>query len=308
MQKYLERYKSLGFYAKQIVEGYITGLHKSPFHGFSIEFAEHRQYNAGEPTRNIDWKLYMRTDRLYTKQYEDETNLRCQIVIDHSSSMDYPQEGRGNRETPNKLTFSVYAAAVLTELLVRQRDAFGLTLLGDSIDLMTETRSSGSHHQYILQILQQEIDRPIDRKSASRASNIAENLHILAEKIHKRTLVVIFTDALVKDYDWNPLMDSLRHLRHCKHEVILFHTLQKETEVDFQFANSPHEFIDMESRQLIKLQPSQIAESYRQSIQKKIEDIRHHATMLRIECVPAYTDQGFDNIIQPFLLKRSKHH
>lgn len=308
MQEYLERYKSLEFFAKQIVEGYITGLHKSPFHGFSVEFAEHRQYNTGEPTRNIDWKLYMRTDRLYTKRYEEETNLRCQIVIDHSSSMDYPHEGRGNWNNPNKLTFSVYAAAVLSELLLRQRDAFGLTLLGDSIDLMTETRSSGSHYRYIMQLLQQELDREATSKTPTRASNLADNIHILAEKIHKRSLVVIFTDALVKENDWSPLLDSLRHLRHCKHEVILFHTLQKETEIDFQFANRPYEFIDLESRKHIKVQPSQIIESYRQNIQQKIDDIKQHAMMFRIECIPAYTDQGFDHIMLPFLLKRTKHH
>ena len=157
----LERYKWLDFYARQTVEGFIAGLHRSPFHGFSVEFAEHRQYSPGESTRNIDWKLYGRTDRLYVKSFEEETNLRCQLVIDHSGSMLLPAEGQGNRQHPNKLTFACYAAAVLTELLVRQRDAFGLSLLSEGIDLQTDCRSSRAFQQYLLRLLEAELRRDV---------------------------------------------------------------------------------------------------------------------------------------------------
>ena len=224
----LERYKSLDFYARQTVEGFITGLHKSPFHGFSVEFAEHRQYTPGEATRNIDWKLYGRTNKLFVKRFEEETNLRCQLVIDHSSSMLLPTEGQGNLKQPNKLTFSCYATAVLTELLVRQRDAFGLSLISDGIDLQTDCRSSRVFQQYILQLLEAELRNPTpaDKTGGTRRSTaIAEALHLTAEALHRRSLVVVFTDALVRPEERDPLLDALRHLRHCKHEVLLFHTL-----------------------------------------------------------------------------------
>ncbi len=150
----IEKYKSLDFFARQVVEGFITGLHKSPFHGFSVEFAEHRLYNSGESTKNIDWKLYGRTDKLFVKRYEEETNLRCQVLIDQSSSMYFPLERQGNFRKPNKLTFSVYAAALIMELLVRQRDAFGLTLFSDSVELQTEVRSSVLHQRYVYSLME----------------------------------------------------------------------------------------------------------------------------------------------------------
>ena len=148
----IEKYKSLDFFARQVVEGFITGLHKSPFHGFSVEFAEHRLYNSGESTKNIDWKLYGRTDKLFVKRFEEETNLRCQVLIDQSSSMYFPIERHGQFQSPNKLTFSVYASALIMELLMRQRDAFGLTLFSDKIDLQTEVRSNVMHQRYVYSI------------------------------------------------------------------------------------------------------------------------------------------------------------
>ena len=171
-QEQIARYKSLDFFARQVVEGFITGRHRSPLHGFSVEFSDYRQYNAGESTRNIDWRLYGRTDRLYVKQFQEETNLRCQLVVDHSASMLFPLEGQGDIEHPNKLTFSVYAAAVLVELLHRQRDAFGLTLLSDGIDRQTPCRSNAAHRQHLLAELdtllaQQRTSRPRSTSSPS---------------------------------------------------------------------------------------------------------------------------------------------
>ena len=137
-----DRFDNLEWCARQIVEGFITGLHKSPYHGFSVEFAEHRLYNQGESTRHIDWKLFARTDKLFTKQFEEETNMRCNILIDTSSSMLFPT-GKGKQI--NKLTFSIYSAAALIHLLRRQRDAVGITLFSDQIELQTESRLSESH-------------------------------------------------------------------------------------------------------------------------------------------------------------------
>jgi uncharacterized protein (DUF58 family) len=310
----LERYKSLDFYARQTVEGFIAGLHRSPFHGFSVEFAEHRQYAQGESIRNIDWKLYGRTDKLFVKRFEEETNLRCQLVIDHSGSMLLPTEGQGDLQHPNKLTFSCYAAAVLTELLVRQRDAFGLSLVSEGIDLQTDCRSSRAFQQYILQLLETELrvaaptkGKTNDKIGTNRGTEITEALHLTAERLHRRSMVVIFTDALVKPSDRDPLMDALRHLRHCKHEVLLFHTLHHAQEVEFNFSNRPTEFIDLESGRHLKVMPSEVMERYQDLMHQQTADLKRHAIQYRIDYQPIDIGLGMNQVLLPYLLKRSKH-
>ena len=307
----LEKYKSLDFYARQIVEGYLTGLHRSPFHGFSVEFAEHRQYTTGESTRNIDWKLYGRTNKLFVKRFEEETNLRCQLVIDHSGSMLFPTEHHGDPQQPNKLTFACYATAVLSELLVRQRDAFGLSLISNGIDLQTDCRSNRVHQQYLLSLLEKELLQHTPDKAGDKTqlkdTQISEALHLIAEQLHKRSLVVIFTDALVKPSDQDPLMDALRHLRHCKHEVILFHTLHLAQEVQFTFPNRPTEFIDLETGRQLKVNPAEVADKYREKMAHQTADIKQHAIRYRIDYQPVDIAQGFDQVMLPYLLKRSRH-
>lgn len=305
----LEKYKSLDFFARQIVEGFITGLHKSPFHGFSVEFAEHRLYNSGESTKNIDWKLYGRTDKLFVKRFAEETNLRCHIVVDHSRSMLFPLEGHGRLQQPNKLTFAIYAAAVLVELLVRQRDAFGLSLVSDKIDLQTETRSSTLHQHHVLHLLADELQRtPAPAADVPASSTLlATNLHLLAEQLHRRSVVVIFTDAIVSDAEREALFDALRHLRHCKHEVLLFHTLDRAHELLFDYSNRPTLFIDLESGQRLKVNPSEVADHYRQLMQLSTAELKRHAMQYHIDYQPVHVDEGFHNVILPFLLKRARH-
>lgn len=289
------------------MEGFITGLHKSPFHGFSVEFAEHRIYNPGESTKNIDWRLYARTDELFVKRYEEETNLRCQLMIDHSASMAFPVEGHRQLDRPNKLTFSIYAAAVLSELLARQRDAFGLTLFSDKIDLQTEVRSSKVHQKYVMQLLEQELLSPPPLQPEERkTTRIAQALHLTAERLKRRSLVVIFTDAFVDTDEQNALFDALRHLRHCKHEVLLFHTLDRLHEVEFSFDNRPTEFIDMESGHRLKLTPSEVAEQYREHTRCLTEQVKQQAIRYNIDYIPVDINAGFENIIFPYLTKRSK--
>jgi len=306
----LEKYKSLDFYARQIVEGYISGLHRSPFHGFSVEFAEHRQYAVGESTRNIDWKLYGRTDKLFVKRFEEETNLRCQLVVDHSSSMLLPTESHGNMEQPNKLTFACCAAAVISELLVRQRDAFGLSLLSDRIDLQTECRSSRPHQHYLLQLLEQELLAPTpadSRRFTPCPTGIVEALHLTAEQLHRRSMVVIFSDAMVRPDDRDPLLDALRHLRHCKHEVLFFHILHHGHELDFDYSDRPTEFIDLESGQRLKVRPAEVADNYRQIIRRQMDEVKHYAIQFHIDYQPIDVALGFRQVILPYLLKRSRH-
>lgn len=304
--EHISRYKSLDFYARQVVEGFITGKHKSPFHGFSVEFSDYRQYNPGESTRNIDWHLYGRTDRLYVKQFEEETNLRCQLLIDQSSSMYFPLENHGNVEQPNKLTFAVYAAAVLIELLHRQRDAFGVSLFSQHIDQQTPCRSNSVHQQYLLGLLD-ELLQPIKaEKRPMRETSIDEAIHLTAEQLHKRSLVVLFTDAFVHPEEQEPLFDALRHLRHNKHEVIIFHTYDLAHEVNLDYGSRPHLFIDLESGRELKLQPDEVATEYRRQMTKMFADLRQRAMQYRIDYVPVDIAQGFHQIMLPFLLKRSK--
>lgn len=301
----LEKYKSLDFYARQVVEGFITGLHRSPFHGFSVEFAEHRLYTPGEPTRNIDWKLLARTDKTFVKRFEEETNLRCQLVIDHSSSMFLPVEGMRDLQHPNKLTFACYAAAVISQLLLRQRDAFGLSLLSDGIDLQTPCRSSHTHQQYILQLLEKELLQPAP--DTRRTTSIVQALHLTAEALHRRSLVVIFSDALVRPDEHDPLLDALRHLRHCKHEVLFFHTLHRGHEIDFDYPNRPTEFIDLETGQRLKANPADLAENYRQAMTRQTEELKRHTIQYRIDYQPVDVGLGVEQVLLPFLLKRARH-
>ena len=303
---HIHRYRTLDLYARQVVEGFITGRHRSPFHGFSAEFSDYRQYNPGESTRNIDYRLYGRTDRLYVKQFEEETNLRCQLVIDRSGSMLFPTERHGDVEHPNKLTFSAYAAAVLIELLHRQRDAFGLTLLAPQIELQTPCRSNRLHQQYLLGELDSLL-QPIDTSSPlTPQSSLPQSLHLVAEQLHRRSLVAIFTDALVRDDQREPLFDALRHLRHNKHEVILFHTYHSYLEVNLDYGDRPTLFIDLESGRQLKLTPTQIADRYRQTTRELFADLQQHALQYRIDYQPVDVGLGFHQVMLPFLLKRNK--
>lgn len=302
----LEKYKSLEFFAKQVVEGFITGLHRSPFHGFSVEFSEHRQYNTGESTRNIDWKLFGRTDKLYVKNFEEETNLRCLLMVDHSSSMLFPTEGQGKLQQPNKLTFSIYAAALLSELLRRQRDAFGLSLISDKVDTLTPIRSNATHQQYLFNLLEQELRQPVDEKRTMRSTHIADALHLTAEQMHKRSMIVLFTDAFVKPEEWDPLLDALRHLRHNKHEVLLFHTFDRQHELQFDYPNRPTEFIDLESGQRLKVQPSEVADNYRREMEQMQSELKKRVIQYQIDYIPVDIANGFEEVMMRFLVKRSK--
>ena len=304
----VEKYKGLELFARQVVEGFITGLHRSPFHGFSVEFAEHRQYNAGESTRNIDWKLYGRTDRLYVKRYEEETNLRCQIVVDHSASMLFPTSGMNNLEQPNKLTFAVYGAALLVELLQRQRDAFGLSMLSNGIDAETEIRSNSAHKHYIFSLLQQELTRNPQGFPTPTQTSLADALHLTAERLHKRSMVIIFTDAFIRKEEWDRLLDALRHLRHCRHEVLLFHTYNQHLELDLGFDKRPTEFVDLETRRKVRLTPTMVAENYAAEMRKRTALLKQKTIQYGIDYIPVAVEKGFEQVMIPYLLKRGKHY
>jgi uncharacterized protein (DUF58 family) len=295
---------NLEFIAKQVVEGFITGLHKSPFHGFSVEFAEHRLYNTGESTRHIDWKLYGRTEKLFIKRYEEETNLRCQIVIDTSSSMYFPEKEAGIKNQGNKLAFSVYCAAAFVEMLRKQRDAVGLTLFSDQVELHTPSKSSITHQK----LLYSNLERLLQSKkpTTNKSTNAINAMHQVAENIHKRSLVIILSDMLDSSFNQNDLLAALQHLKHNKHEVILFHVSDKKHELDFEFDNRLYTFVDMETNEEVKLYPSQIKEHYVKSMNEYKKALQLKCGQYRIDFVEADINLGFQQVLLPFLIKRSK--
>lgn len=295
-------YGNLELLAKQVVEGFIIGLHKSPFHGFSVEFAEHRLYNQGETTKNIDWKVFARTDRLYTKRFEEETNLRCQIVIDTSSSMYFPEVGKNSNNYTNKLRFSSLAAASLMNLLQKQRDAFGLSLFDNKVQTHTRCKSSTSHYRLMLTYL----DRLINNPERNKTTAAAKAIHQIADSIHKRSMVMIFSDMFEQTEDTEQLFAALQHLKHNKHEVILFHVVDKSKEIDFQFENRPYLFIDMETGEKIRLQSNQIKDHYIEQMAKFKEQLKFKCLQYKIDFVEADINKGFRQILQSYLVKRSR--
>ncbi|MFT4758730.1 MAG: hypothetical protein ACI9XO_004136 [Paraglaciecola sp.] len=293
---------NLELLAKQVVEGFIIGLHKSPFHGFSVEFAEHRIYNPGEATKNIDWKVYARTGKLFVKKFEEETNLRCQIVIDTSSSMYFPEVGKDSKNYINKLRWSALAAAALMNLLKKQRDAFGLSLFDNSVTIHTKAKSNTAHYRLLLTYLQNLIDNPEYNKGTSAA----HALHQIADSVHKRSMVMVFSDMFEHSDNVEELFSALQHLKHNKHEVVLFHTVDKNLEMDFEFENRPYVFVDMESGEEVRLQPNQVKDEYISQVSKFKEDLRVKCLQYQIDFVEADINRGFKDVLQAYLVRRGK--
>lgn len=293
--------ENLDLIARQVVEGFIIGLHKSPFHGFSVEFAEHRLYNQGESTRNIDWKVYARTDKMFTKRFEEETNLRCQIVVDGSSSMYFPEMEAGSK-TLNKLKWSSLAAASLMMLLKRQRDAFGLSIFDSELRQHTPARSSTAHYKLLLTYL----DNAIKDAKEDKSTDAATALHQIADSIHKRSLVVIFSDMFDRIESPEHIFSALQHLKHNKHEVLLFHVVDKSKEIDFQFENRPYMFIDVETGERVKVQPHEVKDIYTRKLREFKEELQLKCLQYKIDLVEADISQGFNQILQSYLIKRSR--
>lgn len=295
----LVRFGSIELLAKQVVEGFITGNHKSPFHGFSVEFAEHRLYNKGESTRHVDWKLYARTEKLFTKKYEEETNLRCQMVLDCSSSMSFRHEN-----DLSKLEYGVLAIASIIELLKKQRDAVGISLFSETLEVHTEAKSSTRHHRF----LYSELERKMQTQSADGLKSTAAvaALHDIAELCHKRSLVMIFSDLLDDPAKQDELFQAMQHLKHNKHEVILFHVINKKIEVDFELENRPYTFIDMETGEKLKLQPSEIKSHYTKEIERYFKALKDKCASYRIDFVEMDVNAPLDAILLRYLIKRDK--
>ncbi len=295
-------FKNLELLAKQVVEGFIAGMHKSPFHGFSAEFAEHKIYNQGESTKHIDWKLYAKTDRLYTKRYDEETNLRCHIILDNSTSMHYPDVKNVSIGNLNKIGFSALASASLMHILKKQRDAVGLSVYSDTYDFYSPEKGSERHHQMLLA----KLSETVNVKSESSSTETYRYLHQIAEKIHRRSLIFVFTDMFQTSEDDEKLFEALRHLKHNKHEVVVFHVFDKEKELTLDFDNRPKRFVDVETREHIDLYPDTIKENYEKAVLDYFTNLKLRCGQYRIKYVEADINAGFNDILTTYMIERQK--
>ncbi len=282
-----------------MVEGFIIGLHKSPYHGFSVEFAEHRLHNVGDSIKDIDWKVFARTEKLYTKKFEEETNLRCQIVIDASSSMYFPQKREKGKL--NKIEFSCLSAAALMYMMKKQRDAVGLTVFDKEVKVQTGAKTNALHHQ----LLMNELHKLLSNTSVQQPTSAAKCLHQVADSIHKRSMVMVFSDML-DSLDENEIFLALQHLKHCKHEVVLFHVVDKAKEMDFNFENRPYKFIDLETGEELKLQPNQVKDFYIEKMEQRKANLKLKCAQYKIDLVEADINEGYKSILTSYLVKRSK--
>ena len=295
---------NLELLARQVVEGFISGMHKSPFHGFSAEFAEHKIYNPGESTKHIDWKLYAKTDRLYTKRYEEETNLRCHLIIDNSSSMHYPALENYSVDNLNKISFSALASAAIMNLMKKQRDAVGMSIYGENYEFYSGEKGSDRHHHMLLDQLGGVLD-PAFAKAEKKTATYA-HLHLIAEKLKRRSLVFLFSDMFQSDVEQEELFEALQHLTYNKHEVVLFHTYSEDKEYNFDFTNTPKRFTDVETGDHINLYADQIRDIYTASIETYFKNLRLRCAQYRIKYVPAVIEKGFSPILTTFLVERQK--
>lgn len=294
--------KNLDVLAKQVVEGFITGIHKSPFHGFSVEFSEHKLYNKGESTRHIDWKLFAKTQKLYTKKYEEETNLRCHIIIDNSASMHYPIVKKQRVDRLNKVGFSAIAAASLMEIFKRQRDAVGLSIYSDTYEYYAPEKGSDRHRNMLIYQLEQLL------VSESKSSTETyKYLHEIAEKIHRRSLIFVFTDMFQPNKDNDTLFNAIKHLKFNKHEVVLFHTYDGETEFNFNFDNSPKKFVDLETLEEINIYPENVQDKYKESVENYFQYLKNKSLLYKIDYVPLDINKGYDEVLTAYLISRKKN-
>ena len=289
--------KNMEMRARLIVEGFITGLHKSPYHGFSVEFAEHRPYNPGDELRHVDWKVFAKTDRHYLKQYEEETNLRHYVVLDTSPSMRYKHSSG-----LTKLEYSSYLAAALHFLMVKQRDATGLIGFDDAVHTLIRPKSTHSTLRQILVKLEQLNQTP----EATKRTSAAAVLNEVAERISRRSLVVVITDLFENIGEHEALLKALRHLRYRGHEILVFHVLESETERNFQFPDVPMVFRDMETGEELSLQPAQLKQNYAEAVKAFSDRFRKQCLGYNIDFIELDTAEPYDTALLAYLNKRKK--
>lgn len=295
----ISSFQHLELLANQVVEGFISGMHKSPFHGFSAEFAEHKVYNPGESTKHIDWKLFAKTDRLYTKRYEEETNLRCHLIIDNSSSMHYPKLKANEPFYNNKIGFSVLASAVLMNLLKKQRDAVGLSVYSNKYEYYAPEKGSDRHHRMLLNQLENLIDNKVETKNTDTITF----LHQIAEKMHRRSMIILFTDMFQSGNE-EALFNALQHLKHNKHKVVLFHVIDSKTELNFDFDNAPRKFIDLETGDEVNIFADNVKAEYEKQVESYFKKLALTCAQNKIRYVPVNVGENFEKILTTYLVEK----
>lgn len=297
----INRLTPLEIKARQIVEGFISGLHKSPYYGFSVEFAEHRPYNPGDDLKHLDWKVYGKTERHYVKQYEEETNLRCHILLDVSSSMQFRYFADWS-----KLRYAVHLGAALAYMLHRQRDGCGLVPFDRQIGEIMPAKSSYAHLMHLYKAMDRiltdyDAESPEVRQTAS-----ADAIHQLAERINRRSLVVVLTDLFENVQKHEELISALKHLRHKRHEVILFHLLERKSERELDFPNERFVFRDMETGGEMDVIPGQIRRDYQKKMAGYTRDFHIACSEAHISYEEVDTMDPFDYALLAFLNKRRR--
>lgn len=286
-EEFIAKIDKFNLRARLIVEGFITGLHKSPYHGFSIEFSDHRQYNPGDPIKDVDWKIYGKTNRYYIKRYEEETNLKCHIVVDHSASMGF------SSNKFSKLEYAKALASALAYLMISQQDAVGLLTFTDKITNLIPPRSMKSYLNIIF--------KELYKLQAKEKTSTVSILHSLADRIKKRGLIILISDMID---DPEKIMQGLMHFRHQKHEVILFHIQDRqETEFDYQ---RDTEFIDSETGEKIIVSPWQIKNDYLKSYKDNVRFLKDRCHESLIEYNAINTSTPFEDNLLQYLIKRAK--
>jgi uncharacterized protein (DUF58 family) len=300
-QEKISSFQHLELLANQVVEGFISGMHKSPFHGFSAEFAEHKTYNVGESTKHIDWKLFAKTDRLYTKRFEEETNLRCHIIIDNSSSMHYPKLKDNQPFYKSKIGFAVLASAVLMNLLKKQRDAIGLSVFSDTYEYYAPEKGSDRHHRMILNTLENLLEKP----KVSKSTDTITFLHQIAEKMNRRSMVILFTD-MFQSANEEELFNALQHLKHNKHKVVLFHVIDNKTELNLDYDSSPRKFIDLESGDEVTIFADNVKQEYEKGVNAYFKKLALTCSQNKIKYIPVGVSDSFEKILTTYLVEKQK--
>jgi uncharacterized protein (DUF58 family) len=288
--KVLSKLHGLDLIAKLVVEGFMTGLHKSPYHGFSVEFAEHRQYMPGDPFRHVDWKLYGKSDRFYVKIYEEETNLRAHLLLDISASMGYASPGQ-----LTKFQYASYLAAALAYMMLMQQDAVGLLTFRDKVERLIPPRAARSHLKLLL--------GELTRAAPASTTDMGTALEQLAERVKRRGFVLLLSDLLDEP---KSVMRALNHFRHRQHEVVVFHILDPY-EIQFPFRQESG-FVDLETGRELLTQPWEIAEEYKRRFEEWSKAYERACLDNRIDYVRLSTDTPYDVALLRYLEKRKRLH
>lgn len=284
---FVSKLTRLDLTARLVVEGFLTGLHRSPYHGFSVEFAEHRQYMPGDPLRHLDWRVLAKSDRKYIKQYEEETNLRAMLLVDTSASMGY------GSHSVTKLDYARQLAAALAYLMLRQNDAVGMFAFATGRAELIPPRSTLGHARPLLLLL--------ERLTPGGTTDFASSLHSLAERMNRRGLVVLISDLLD---DPERIAQAIHHFRHKKHEVLVFHVLDPQ-EVAFDFEREAV-YVDLETGERVTTRPQELRPDYRARVNAWRDQIRQFCVEKRADYVPLTTDQPFDRALLEYLSKRAR--